>query len=98
MSASASNLVEWNILSFGKELNHYHTMPHFHAPKMYNCGKHCEKRRNCLKQAISSFLTMFSTLYGTYFSFKCTLKCRLQFVSIWTSRIFLSFGKELTFE
>ena len=23
--------------------------------------KHCEKRRNCLLQAISSFLTMFST-------------------------------------
>ena len=35
----------------------------------YITGKHCEKRRNCLKQTISSFLAMFSTLYGTYFSF-----------------------------
>ena len=44
-------------------------MPHLDALKIYSCGKHCEKRRNCLEQAISPFLTMFSTLYGTYFSF-----------------------------
>ena len=44
-------------------------MPHFDALKIYSCGKHCEKRRNCLEQAISPFLTMFSTLYDTYFSF-----------------------------
>ena len=50
-------------------LNNYHTIPHFDALKIYSCGKHCEKRRNCLQQAISTFLTMFSTLYGTYFSF-----------------------------
>ena len=48
-------------------LIHYHTMPHFDAPKIYSCEKHCEKRRNCLLQAISPFLTMFSTLYDTYF-------------------------------
>ena len=30
------------------ELTHYHTMPHFDALKIYSCGKHCEKRRNCL--------------------------------------------------
>ena len=48
-------------------------MPHFVASKIYNCGKHREKRRNCLKQAISPFLTMFSALCGTYFSYsKCT--------------------------
>ena len=29
-------------------LNHYHTMPHFEAIKIYSCGKHCEKRKNCL--------------------------------------------------
>ena len=52
-----------------KGLTHYHTMPHFDTLKIYRCGKHCEKRRNCLSQAISPFLTMFSTLYGTYFSF-----------------------------
>ena len=32
-----------------EELTHYHTMPHFDALKIYSCGKHCEKRRNCLK-------------------------------------------------
>ena len=42
-------------------------MPHFDALKIYSCGKHCEKRRHCLLQAMSPFLTMFSTLYGTYF-------------------------------
>ena len=48
-------------------LTHYHTMQHFEAPKIYSCKKHCKKRRNCLLQAISPFITMFSTLYGTYF-------------------------------
>ena len=50
-------------------LTHYHTMPHFDALMRYSSGKHCEKRRNCLQQATSPFLTMFSTLYRTYFSF-----------------------------
>ena len=49
-------------------------MPHFERPKIYSCGKHCEKRRNCLEQAISPFLTMFSTQYGTHFSFQMHLK------------------------
>ena len=53
----------------GKELTHYHTMPHFDALKIYSCGKHREKRRNYLWQAISPFLTMFSTLYDRYFAF-----------------------------
>ena len=75
-------------------LTHYHTMPHFDALKIYSCGKHGEKRRNCLLQALSPFLTMFSTLYSTYFHFKSTLKCRLQLVSIWTS-INLSSGNGL---
>ena len=64
------------IHSFGK---------HFDALMIHSCGKYCEKRRNCLWEAISPFLTVFSSLYATYFSFECTLKCRLQFVSIWTS-------------
>ena len=29
-------------------LTHYHTRPHFDAVKVYSCGKHCEKRINCL--------------------------------------------------
>ena len=54
---------------FANALTHYHIMPHFDALKIYTCGKHCEKRRNCLKQAISRFLTIFSTLYNTFFFF-----------------------------
>ena len=50
-------------------------MPHFDSLKIYDCGKHCEKRRKCLYQAISPFVTMFSTLYGTYFFYlQSTLK------------------------
>ena len=41
---------------------------------MYSCGKHREKRRNCLLHAISPFLTMLSTLYGTYFPFEMHFK------------------------
>ena len=29
-------------------LTHYHTILHFDALKIYSCGEHCEKRRNCL--------------------------------------------------
>ena len=29
-------------------LTHYHTMTHFDTLKIYSCGKHCDKRRNCL--------------------------------------------------
>ena len=58
----------------GGELTHYHTIPRFDTVKMYSCGKHCEKRRNCLLQAISPFLTMFSTLYGTDFPFQTNFK------------------------
>ena len=31
-----------------KIFNPYHAMSHFDALKIYSCGKHCEKRRNCL--------------------------------------------------
>ena len=33
---------------FWKGLTHYHTMPHFDTLKIHSCGKHREKRRNCL--------------------------------------------------
>ena len=29
-------------------LTRYHTMPHFDALKIYSCGKHGKKRKNCL--------------------------------------------------
>ena len=38
-------------------LTHYHIMPHFDALKICICEIHCEKRRNCLSQAISPFLS-----------------------------------------
>ena len=57
------------VLKSHGSLTHYHTMPHFDTLMRYRCGKHCETRRNLLKQAISPFLTMFSTLYGFYVSF-----------------------------
>ena len=61
-------------------LTHYHTMSHFDALQIYSFGKHCEKRRNCLVQAISPFFSQcFPKLYGTiffffFFYFKWTLK------------------------
>ena len=61
-------------LYYLEKLTHYHTMLHFDALKIYCCGKHSEKKRNCLEQAISPFLTMFSTLHGTYFSFEMHFK------------------------
>ena len=33
-----------------QRLKHYHKIPHFDAVMRYSCGKHCEKRRNCLCQ------------------------------------------------
>ena len=47
-SPSAFDLDKSKILSHGTGLTHYHTLPHFGAPKVHSCGKHCEKRRNCL--------------------------------------------------
>ena len=76
-------------------LTHYHTMLHFDVLKMYSCGKHFEKRRNSLEQAISPFSQCFLPNMALIFHFKCTLKYRLQFVSIWPS-LKLSSGNELT--
>ena len=54
-------------------LTHYHTIPHFDALKMYSCRKHCEKRKNCLFQAISPFSQCFLPYLVLIFYFKCTL-------------------------
>ena len=40
--------VDLSRYSFYDALTHYHTIPHFDALQIYSCGKHCEKRRNCL--------------------------------------------------
>ena len=55
-------------------LTHCHSMLHFNTLKINSYGKHCEKRRNCLKQAISPVLTIFSIHYGTYFPFQMHFK------------------------
>ena len=54
----------------------YHTMPHFDALQIhvYSCGKHCEKRRNCVSKAISPFSQCFLPSMALTFHFKCTLK------------------------
>ena len=39
-------------------LTHYHTMRHFDALKLYSCGIHCEKKRNCLLQCFLSFMAL----------------------------------------
>ena len=69
-----SKLSPFTIFPFVLPLTHYHTMLHFDALKIYSCGKHCEKRRNCLLRLVSPFLTMFSTLYGSHFVFKMHFK------------------------
>ena len=74
---------------------HYYTMPHFEALKIYSCRKHCDKRRNCLFQAISPFLTMFSTLYGTYFSFQIHIKMLCAICFILRQSKILSSGNEI---
>ena len=68
---AALTLTKWYVST---TVTHYYTMPHSDALKKYSCGKHCEKRRNCLLQAISPSLTMFSTLYGTYIPFHMHFK------------------------
>ena len=52
-----------------KAITHYHTMPHFDALKIYSYGKHCEKRRNCLLQAISPFSQCFLPCMALAFHF-----------------------------
>ena len=76
-------------------LTQYYPMPYFDALKIFSCGKHSEKRRNCLKQAISPFLTMFSTLYGTYFSFKMHFKMSSSICFTLDQSKMLSSGNEL---
>ena len=49
-SANILNMDKSKFLLFGKELTH-HPPPHnpaFDVLKIFSCGKHCEKRRNCL--------------------------------------------------
>ena len=42
-----TSLIDYKLLKRVK-LTQYHTIPHFDELNIYSCGKHCEKRRNCL--------------------------------------------------
>ena len=42
------SLVIEDTLNPDKLFNPLQTMPHFDVLKIHSCGKHCEKRRNCL--------------------------------------------------
>ena len=57
-----------------RSLSQDHTIPHFDALKIFSCGKHCEKRRNCLCN--KQFL-LFSQCFRPYiviiFHFICIL-------------------------
>ena len=74
-SANSFSLEESEIrrLTTGQgTLTHYHTILHFDALKIYSCGKDCEKRRNCLTQAISPFSQCFLHYLAFVFQLKCT--------------------------
>ena len=81
LCSDKSSLNSCFVFYMGLFYNTFHTMPHFNALKMYSCRKHCEKRRNCLYQAISPFLTCFLPYMVLIFYFKCTLKYRPQFLA-----------------
>ena len=61
-SADAFNMDQSEILSCGKELTFYHTIPTFKDPKEESFGKHCRKRRICCKLEFSQVSTAFATL------------------------------------
>ena len=79
-----------------QELTHYHTILHFDALKIYSFGKHCEKRRNCLQQAVLPFLSVFSTQCGTYFSFSIHFEMSPAICFNLDQSNILSFGDGLT--
>ena len=72
-------------------------MPHFDTLKLYSCGIHHEKRRNCLLQAISPFLTMFSTVYDAYFAFQMQFEMSAICLKLGQSKI-LSSGNGLSYD
>ena len=78
--ANALNLVESQILSLGKVLTHYNTIPHLDT--MENT---VGKEEIAFNKRFLLFSQCFLPFTVLIFHFKCTLKCRLQFVSIWTS-------------
>ena len=65
-------------LSYGKELTHYQTTPHFDALRYIAVVNNVKKGEiSCNKQYLLFLLCFlpYMTLH-----FKCTLKCRLQLV------------------
>ena len=84
-SANGFNMDQSKILSFGKDLTHYHTMLHFDALEIYNCRNIVSKGQIACNKQCLHFHNIFYPIYHLFFHFKCILKCRLRFVSISTS-------------
>ena len=73
-SATSFNFDQSKILLSGNWLTHSHTMTPFDAPGKQAFRKHCGKRRNCLSEAISPFLTVFSTHLDNFLTFSSNVK------------------------
>ena len=71
-----TNILDWSKLKQNAEdiLTHSHTMTPFDAPGKQALWKHCWKRRNCSKRAISPFPTVFSTCLDSFLPFSSNLK------------------------
>ena len=74
LSGAAFDSEVFEILLFGKELTHSHTMTPFDAPGKQAFWKHSGKRRNCSKRAISPSPTVFSTRLNSFLPFSSNLK------------------------
>ena len=57
---SAFISVVQNCFNEHKALTQYHKKPHSDTQKIYSCGKHCEKRRNCFSHNV--FYPAFNSL------------------------------------
>ena len=70
----------------------FNPFPHndtFWRPWEQAFWKHCGKRKNCSKRAISPFPTVFSTCLDNFLHFCQIWNCRLQTLSVWKSLKFV---------
>ena len=78
------------------ELSLSHIQEFSDASAADNFWKHCDKSRNCPKQAISSFATICSTLYSNYTYIYRAFPCFCQEIFNVICCIFCVCGKGLT--
>ena len=62
------------------------TSPGFYVPVIW---KHCKKKRNCSKQAISPFPKVFFTYFEKFLKFSSNLNLSSASSSVWKSKICL---------